>query len=328
MPCSTVSVRIAWAILALITETIPSASSGTPSPSSSPSAATASRAAPVSSDIRPPAKVLGVDAAEHEVGVGHGRAGAAAAVAGRARIGAGALGPDAQPAGLGVGDRAAAGADRVDVRDRHQQREALERGLGRDVGLAGDHEAHVEARPAHVDADQVRAAERAGERDEAHRAADRAREQRLQRPLARRLRGDDAAARLHHVQRDREPLSLHLRLEPLEVAADHGRGVGLDDGGRGPLVLAPLARDAMRERDRHPVELLAHDLLDAQLVLRVEEAEEERDGDRAEALVARSCGGGTNGRLVERHALLAAPVEPARDLDDVAQSGTSGVGLR
>ena len=121
------------------------------------------------------------------------------------------------------------------------------------------------------------------------------------------------------VQRDREPLSLHLRLEPLEIVANHGCGVGLDDGGRCPLVLPPLARHTVGERDRHPFELLAHDLFDAQLVLGIEEAEEERNRDGAEAFAARSFGGGTNGRLVERHALLTAPVEPSRDLDDVRE---------
>ena len=262
---------------------------------------------------------LRIDPAEHEVGVGHRRAGAAAAVAGRAGIGAGALRADAQPSGLGIGDRAAAGADRVDVRDRHQQREALERRLGRDVGLARDHEADVEARPAHVDADQVRAVERAGQGDEAHRPADRPGEQRLQRPLPRRLGGHDPAARLHDVQRNREPLPLHLGLQPFQVAADRRRGVRLDHRGGRPLVLSPLAGDAVRERDRHSVELLEQDLLDAKLVLRIEEAEEQRDGDRPEALVARPGSRGTHGRLVERHPLLAAPVEASRDLDDVAQ---------
>ena len=42
----------------------------------------------------PPAKPLGVDAAERQVGIGHRRPRAAAPVAGRARIGAGALRPD------------------------------------------------------------------------------------------------------------------------------------------------------------------------------------------------------------------------------------------
>ncbi len=69
---------------------------------------------------------VGVDSAEHEVRVGHGGTRPPAAVTGRTRIGPRALGPDAQPSDLGVGNRTATGADRVDVRDRHQEREALE----------------------------------------------------------------------------------------------------------------------------------------------------------------------------------------------------------
>ena len=137
---------------------------------------------------------VGLDAAEHEVGVGDGRLGAAAPVTGRTRIGAGALWADAKPARLGIGDRAASGADRVDVDDRHQQREPLERSLGGDVGLAVDDQRDVEAGAAHVDADQVLASEQARQRDTAERPADRPGEERLQRGLPSGLRGDDAAA--------------------------------------------------------------------------------------------------------------------------------------
>ena len=64
----------------------------------------------------PPSSCVGLEPAEHDVGVGHGRRGAAAAVAGGAGIRAGALRPDAQrAAGVDPGDAAAAGADRVDV---------------------------------------------------------------------------------------------------------------------------------------------------------------------------------------------------------------------
>ena len=76
-------------------------------------------------------EVRGVDAAEHGVGVGDRRLGAAAAVAGRAGDRAGALRPDADMAALEPGERAAAGADDVDVDDRHLDRQALELGLGR-----------------------------------------------------------------------------------------------------------------------------------------------------------------------------------------------------
>ena len=70
-------------------------------------------------------EVRRVDAPEREVGVRDGDPRAAAAVAGGAGVGAGALRANAQAARLRVRDRAATRADRVDVHDRHQQREAL-----------------------------------------------------------------------------------------------------------------------------------------------------------------------------------------------------------
>ena len=57
-------------------------------------------------------KVVGVDAAEHEVGVGDGRLVAAEPVAGGTGVGAGAARTNPQPApGIHPGDAAAAGAD-------------------------------------------------------------------------------------------------------------------------------------------------------------------------------------------------------------------------
>ncbi len=75
----------------------------------------------------------------------------------------------------------------------------------------------------------------------------------------------------------------------------------------------------MRERDRHPVELVPHDLFDAQLVVGIEKAEQQGDRDRAESLVTGASGGGADGFLVERRTLLAAPVEASRDLNAVRE---------
>ena len=62
---------------------------------------------------------LGTEPAENDHGVGRGRLGAAASVRRRARVGARRARPDAEDAALvDVGDRAAAGADRVDVDHR------------------------------------------------------------------------------------------------------------------------------------------------------------------------------------------------------------------
>ena len=259
-----------------------------------------------------------VDPAEDEIRIGDGRLAAAPPVARGAGVGTRALRADAEPAALLVRDGAATGADGVDVHDRHQERQALEGGLRRDLGAAVDDEADVEARAAHVDADQIRPLEQARQRDEAHRAAHRPGEQRLHRPFAGRARRDDAAARLHHVQGDVQSALVQLALEPLEVAA-HGRaGVRVEHGGRSALVLAPFGGDSVRQRDRKVTELLAQDLLGAQLVRRIEVGEEEADGDGTEGLVLGASGGGTDGLLVERRQLLASPVEPAADLDGVS----------
>ena len=74
-------------------------------------------------------EVAGIDAAQHDVGIGHGGLGAAAAVARRAGLGAGALRADIDARQrIDRGDRAAAGADldHLDHRDAQRQAAALE----------------------------------------------------------------------------------------------------------------------------------------------------------------------------------------------------------
>ena len=89
---------------------------------------------------------------------------AAAAVAGRPRARAGAARADAEGAAVvDVGDRAAAGADRVHVEHRHEQRVAADPGVPRgclaDAPLGDDPD--VGRRAAHVERDQPAAAGRA-----------------------------------------------------------------------------------------------------------------------------------------------------------------------
>ena len=128
----------------------------------------------------PPAEEeLRVEAAEEEVRVGHGRLRPAAAVASGAGIRAGALRPDSQAAGLEPRERAAARADGVDVDQGHEDRQALELGLGRDGRAAVDDQAEVERGAAHVDAEQVRSTGCARESGAADRSPDRTGEERL-----------------------------------------------------------------------------------------------------------------------------------------------------
>ena len=89
----------------------------------------------------PPAqKVAGVQAAQHQVGVGDGDlVGLVAPIADRAGVGAGALGTDAQRAArVQPGDRAAARADGVDVDDGQAQGQPGDGALGRLLDAARD----------------------------------------------------------------------------------------------------------------------------------------------------------------------------------------------
>ncbi len=91
-----------------------------------------------------PARQRRRQTAEQEVGVRDGRSRAAVSVAGRAGHRAGALRADAQrAAGIAPDDRAAAGADRVDVDHREPDREAADGPLGRPLRAAADDERHV-----------------------------------------------------------------------------------------------------------------------------------------------------------------------------------------
>ena len=105
---------------------------------------------------RPPRKAPGSSAAEHDVGIGHGRLGAAGVVARRAGSRTRAARPDAQcAAGVDPRDAAAAGADRGDLDAGHADRLVLDADRARHDRPAVLDQADVEARAAHVDRDQV-----------------------------------------------------------------------------------------------------------------------------------------------------------------------------
>ena len=92
-------------------------------------------------------EIVGIEEAEHEVGVGDGGFGAAPAIAGGSRLRAGALGPDMQhAAGIDARNRAAAGADAGDVQALQGDALAADAPVRRDRRLAADHERDVRAR--------------------------------------------------------------------------------------------------------------------------------------------------------------------------------------
>ena len=107
-------------------------------------------------------EVGGIDAAQHDVGIGHGGLRAAAAVARRAGLGAGAFRADIDARQrIDRGDRAAAGADldHLDHRDAQRQAAALQEAVlprhlegARMLRLAVVDQADLGRRAAHVEA--------------------------------------------------------------------------------------------------------------------------------------------------------------------------------
>ena len=178
-------------------------------------------------------EVIRLDAAEHDVGVGH-RQRPAAPVAGRARVGAGAGGTDAKPCAVELQQRAAAGSDRVDAHHRRAHAHAGHLGLERALELAGE-VADVGAGAAHVEADHLAVA---GRLRRAYHADDAARGAGQDRVLAlEAVRLGQAAVALH----EEEAHARHLQRDAVDVAAQDRRQVGVDDGGI-------TARDELHQR--------------------------------------------------------------------------------
>ena len=124
-----------------------------------------------------------------------------------------------------------------------------------------------------------------------------------------------AAVRLHDEQLRRHDAA---RAQPLgearEVALDAGPHIGVDHGGRQPVVFAQHRQHDRRHRDPHPGRLLGDDLGGAPLVIGTQERKQVADRDRGHAARHQpSCGGAHLG-LGERGQDLAAEIHPLGDL--------------
>ena len=174
-------------------------------------------------------------------------------------------------------------------------------------------QADLGGRAAHVEGEDVLAAERLSEVRRGDHTRGRPGLDHEHGTRARRLGAEDAAARLHH-----EQLCLHARfgeaaLDPLQIALDHGTNHGVDHGRRGAQVLAELRRDLGGERDRNTGQLLGEDRADALLVLGVDVGVEQADGDGFDLLAPEDRGGRAHGVVLERPQHLAGGAEPLGD---------------
>ena len=264
-------------MLALTMRTMPSAVSRRPRPSVSASGAMAA-SAETRVEAHAAADQLRGQAAEHEVGVRDGGSRAAPAVAGRPRHGAGAHGTDAhQAVASDVRDRPAAGPDGVDVDRGEAHRKAGDAAAERHLRLAVADEADVGGGAAHVEGDEIAAADRApaatapttpaaGPDSAVRIGISPARADRHQ--PARGLADADAGTRR---------MALDGSLQARHVAAGDRLQEGVEHGGGEPLVLAELRLHLAGERDVTPGSAARSASTDADLVLGIEEREQEAD---------------------------------------------------
>src|SRR5579862_3716281 len=230
----------------------------------------------------PAEEVVGIEAAEDEVRVGHGRLRSAASVGRRARLGAGALGPDLeQPALVERDDRAPTGADRRQVDDGHPDRQApFELVLRRRADLPLHDDADVAARPAHVERDDVGPAELGREMPAGDQPPREPGEDQVDRVRLGRTGRDLTAVRLDEEARHAHALALELVVEVAGKPSDQTAEVAVDDHRVRPFVLAPDRSDLIRDRHRDVRQPLAQRRGESLLVVGPHVREEKADRDR------------------------------------------------
>jgi hypothetical protein len=213
------------------------------------------------------------------------------------------LRPDLESAScVDVRDRAAAGADRVQVDHRHEDRIARDERIARRGlrELAVGHDADVGARAADVERDQVVAIGELPDPGAAEHAGREPRHQRVDRQIGDRARRRDAAVRHHDVDFAAEARGLETACEPVDVIAHERTDERVHRGRREALELAELRRDLVRARHEDVGALGLHDGLRAALMLGVDVREQEADRDRLDARLVEFSRGGADLLLVER----------------------------
>ena len=237
-----------------------------------------------------------IDAAEHDIGVGHRRLRAAACVAGRTRIGAGTVRSHCDAAQrIHARDRTAAGTDlhHIDHRNAHGEATAFGESIGtsdfempRLLRREVVDQRELRRRSSHVERD--RAVVAAARRDMARqdRAASRSALHQTHRKSARGLHRADASGGHHQQQRTVRADTMQSVLHAREIAIHHRQHVGVRHHRRGSLVLADLAADLRRNGDRHIRQLTRDQVPRPFLMHGIDIGVQETDRHRLDALLA------------------------------------------
>ena len=242
--------------------------------------------------------------AQHKLRVGNGRVLAAQPIGCGAGSGAGALWPGVKKARIvDPGDRAAAGADRMDLNRRRREMVAVDGEFVGDRHVAARHHHHIAARAADLHRDQVGflARRRAAlERADTGRGAGENQHHRPRRHLVDR---DRAAIALQQQQRSRKAELAQLFVEGAQVARHLGRHIGIHDGGRAALVFTHGRHDLARQRDPFAVPALGELATDGAFVRAIEEGVEQAYRDRLDAFFREDPGRGVDVFRLQRRQL-------------------------
>ena len=249
-------------------------------------------------------KIVGIEPAEHDVGVGDGRFRAAAAITDRPGIGARALRPDLERTDVvSPGDAAAAGAD-LDHVD-HRQHDRMAAGVAADViagrqrRLAVAHQACLRGRAAHVERNHIGKAKLFADSRRGDDAADRPGFHHRDRSRRRDFRRHHAAVRAHDRKVAAKADVGKARIQTCDVAADLRSDIGVDHRCRHAFELAIFAQDVVRERQISVRQRLAHHGADYAFVLGIGIGVQEAHGDGFDALGGEGAAGVRDARLVQ-----------------------------
>ncbi len=192
-----------------------------------------------------------IEPAEHEIGVGDRRLRPAAPETDRTRRRPGALRPNPQqPRLVDARDRAAAGADRVDIDHGHMDRHRIfELDLGADERNTVSDQRDIAACPAHVVGHDVGEACFHGGIGGGNDARCRSRHHRVDRRLGNDAGRDGAAVALHDEEIAGVAARAKLGLETGDITVQHGLDRRIHRSGDAALVLAELADQRAAHRD-------------------------------------------------------------------------------
>ena len=240
-------------------------------------------------------------------------------------IGARALRPDLQDArARHARDRAAAGADRVDVDHRHADGQAVAHLLlGAHRGRAAHDHADVEARAAHVAGDHVGVAGRERGEGRGLDAGGGPGHQRVHGVARGDVHGHRAAVALHHEQLVPVALARQLAGQTTQVAIDDRLDEAVDRRRRPALELAVLRQQLRPRGDVRVRPRRGGDLARPPLVAVVDVGVDEVDDERLDAARAQPRGRAPDAVLVERRDHLPLRVHPLARPPAGARAGSA-----